>query len=59
MAILAAKIAHAPLAFVFHKGTKVFTIAAAYIQDVAYTKGPKDVQRTDITLAVSGGCVVS
>ena len=59
IALLAAKAAHSPIALVFHKGSKIFTIVAAYVQDVAYTKGPKDVQRTDITLAVSGGVVVS
>ena len=57
--MLAAKAAHTPYAYVLTKGSKTFTIAAAYISDVAYTKGPKDVSRTDFTLAVSGGCVVS
>ena len=60
MAMLADKAAHTSSAYVATKGTtpKTFTFTA-FVSDIAYSRGPKDVQKTDFTLAVSGGIAVS
>lgn len=53
-----AKAAHTLCDFVGTKGSKTYTFSA-YIQDIGDAKGPADERSLDITLAVSGGVVVS
>jgi hypothetical protein len=56
--ILQAKATHTPYSYVHVKGSVTFTLTA-YVESVAWSKGPKDEQVVDVNFAVSGGCAVT
>jgi hypothetical protein len=52
--IRAAKPAHTLYSYVVKKGTRTFTFSA-YVESIKRPGGPGDVQKMDVTFAVSGG----
>jgi len=52
--IRAAKPAHTLYSYVVVKGTRTFTFSA-YVESIKRPGGPGDVQKMDVTFAVSGG----